>query len=278
MTSLNMPGFSLTLLLLPRNGESAPATASDILSLLDETSNAPGWRWTSCIAPSETSSAAEVLKVAAPKSTFRRLAAPDPAAFVNAIRRAANTIIENEPELSRLDSIVGDGDAGLTHKSGAEHVLRALDSGAANGEDVIGAIGQIAKAVGNGMDGTSGALYSIFFSALVQGMHDSTDGRDQITLEVWTKALRSSLSRLYTYTRARPPSRTLVDPLAAFVEGLESGFGLRRAVQKAAEAADHTKNLEAKAGRATYVEREKVKGIVDPGALGVKIILESLLL
>ncbi|KAF8518010.1 dihydroxyacetone kinase [Hysterangium stoloniferum] len=277
MTSLNMPGFSLTLLLLPRSGESAPANASDILSLLDEKSNAPGWRWASCLAPGEISSTAEVSKAATPKSTFRKLAASDPAAFVNAIRRAASAIIENEAELSRLDSIVGDGDAGLTHKSGAEHVLRAVDSGAANGEDVIGAIGQIAKAVGDGMDGTSGALYSIFFSALVQGMHDSADGKNQITLEIWTEALRSSLSKLYSYTRARPPSRTLVDPLAAFVEGLNNGLGLRKAVQKAADATNHTKDLEAKAGRTTYVEREKVKGVVDPGALGVKIILEALL-
>lgn len=45
MTSLNMPGFSLTLLLLPREGDAY--SSQDILSLLDAPASAPGWRWTS---------------------------------------------------------------------------------------------------------------------------------------------------------------------------------------------------------------------------------------
>ena len=135
----------------------------------------------------------------------------------------------------------------------------------------------VAQAVGDGMDGTSGALYSIWFSGLVQALRDVVEQEQvkEVTLPVWTKALRIALNKLYTYTRARPPSRTLVDPLAAFVQTLEDGEGLESAVGKAGVAAEATKDLEAKAGRAAYVEREKVKGISDPGAVAVRYILEA---
>ena len=45
MTSLNMPGFSITLLLLP-SGSSETYTSQQILELLDAPASAPGWKWT----------------------------------------------------------------------------------------------------------------------------------------------------------------------------------------------------------------------------------------
>lgn len=48
--------------------------------------------------------------------------APDPAGFVSAISRAATALIAAEPEITRQDTIAGDGDAGLTLKVGAEGV------------------------------------------------------------------------------------------------------------------------------------------------------------
>jgi dihydroxyacetone kinase len=50
------------------------------------------------------------------------------------------------------------------------------------------------------------------------------------------------------------------------------------AVRAAGQAAEATKNMEAKAGRSAYVEGDKLKQeqIPDPGAWGVKIILENI--
>ena len=84
---------------------------------------------------------------------------------------------------------------------------------------------------------------------------------------------------MYTYTRARPPSRTLVDPLDAFVHKLSASQGadLKGAVEGAAAAALGTRDLEAKAGRSAYVEGDILKNerVPDPGAWGVKAILEG---
>lgn len=93
-------------------------------------------------------------------------------------------------------------------------------------------------------------------------------------------ALSSALDKLYGYTRARRPSRTLVDPLSAFVEAAKQSEGedLARAVALATEAAEETKNLVAKAGRSAYVSSDHLQKehVADPGAWGVKVILETL--
>jgi len=101
-----------------------------------------------------------------------------------------------------------------------------------------------------------------------------------VSAQTWSRALTAALAKLYTYTRARPPSRTLVDPLAAFVQTFaeDPAGGLGAAVGAAAKAAEATKNIEAKAGRSAYVEggRLQEQKIADPGAWGVKVVLESL--
>jgi len=179
-------------------------------------------------------------------------------------------------------------------------VLRKASEGSVDGGDLVGSCIAIAQVAEEAMGGTSGALYScvftfrqnerhrrirsrssIFFSALAQGLQtqDATAGTTIITTEAWSTALTFTLHKLYSYTRARPPSRTLVDPLAAFVETLAGSEGkdLKAAVQAAAAAAERTKDVEAKAGRSAYVEGERLreKRVPDPGAWGVKTILES---
>ena len=143
----------------------------------------------------------------------------------------------------------------------------------------MGAIGEIGRVVGDAMGGTSGALYSIYLSALAQGLqaalrsNSGDPGRQQ-----YASAATFALERLYTYTRARPPSRTLVDPLAAFVEALRNpDTRLDQVVEAAHRAAEKTKSLPARAGRAAYVNPEAVKGTCDPGAWGIKCLVQGLL-
>jgi dihydroxyacetone kinase len=53
---------------------------------------------------------------------------------------------------------------------------------------------------------------------------------------------------------------------------------LRSAVGKAAEAAEATRDLEARVGRSAYVEASLLKRerVPDPGAWGIKVLLEAL--
>jgi triose/dihydroxyacetone kinase / FAD-AMP lyase (cyclizing) len=111
---------------------------------------------------------------------------------------------------------------------------------------------------------------SIFFSSLAQGLQVHSPSLNAVaTSALWSLALHTALNNLYTYTRARPPSRTLIDPLSAFVhEGLAAAF----------DAAERTRDLEPTVGRSAYVDKARLRGeqLPDPGAWGVKVVLEAL--
>ncbi|EMD38913.1 hypothetical protein CERSUDRAFT_81702 [Gelatoporia subvermispora B] len=304
MTSLNMPGFSITALLLPSAEDENAPPASLILELLDEKPNVPGWKWS---APSPPQSLSSQVKqgagtgAGATAGGAKKLAAENAQMFNEAVRRACTALVEAEPEITNMDNIAGDGDCGLTLKSGATAVLKQLESGSVDGRDVVGSVIAVAQIAEEQMGGderrallvrpparlaiSAGRTLTrrarrIFFSALAQGVQAHHTGADTLSPAHWAAALGAARDKLFTYTRARPPSRTLVDPLDAFAAALAADSGdFRGAVGAAGGAALRTRDLEAKAGRSAYVEGDRLKQerVPDPGAWGVKVILEGLL-
>ncbi|KAG8950773.1 Dihydroxyacetone kinase 2 [Tulasnella sp. 424] len=266
MTSLNMPGFSLTLLLLPRPNSNDGSSGAKLLELLDEPTEAPGWKWHSRseLAFADEASASKESETKLNTESSESLRAEDPKAFVEAIKRAANEVITAEPEITRQDQIAGDGDAGLTLKAGAEGVLKAISDGRLTGDNVISSVMTLAQVADERMGGTSGALYSIFLSALAKGLKDAASSSSTADLGVWAKTAAAALTTLQKY------------PLTAFVEALPNG--LLGAVDAAKKAADETKKLSAKAGRAAYVNQEDLAkaNVPDPGAFGVAVIVAGL--
>ncbi|KAG2129089.1 dihydroxyacetone kinase [Suillus bovinus] len=242
---LNMPGFSITMLLLPAENDTGTPTADFILSLLDDSINTPRME----MPPSVFSSLPTATHA---KAWSASLKAPDVDQFNSAIERACRALIIAEPEITRMDNIAGDGDCGLTLKDGATAVLEALSKNSISGNDVLGSVITISRIAEDAMGGTSGALYSIFFSALAQALAKSSSSI--ATQEVWCTAR----------------------PLTAFIGALSSG--LAAAVKAAREAAEGTKDMEAKAGRSAYIDSTKLKAerVADPGAWGVKVVVEAL--
>ena len=117
-----MPGFSLTLLLLP-TASSGPS-ADQLLKLLDAPTSAPGWKWSSRAPPSTNPASQRGVTSVAEKavgvgSTGKAIKAPNAKEFDEAVRRACQRVNEAEPEITRMDNIAGDGDCGLTLQTGA---------------------------------------------------------------------------------------------------------------------------------------------------------------
>lgn len=207
------------------------------------------------------------------------LTATDPKLFVAALSAAMKKVVAAEPEITRYDTIAGDGDAGLTLKAGAEGVQAKFPS--LSTTDVVDAIVDLSAVVERKMGGTSGGLYAIFLSALGKGLLTAAKEKSEetATAPVWARALELALNTLYRYTLARPPSRTLVDPLAAFIITFgtdPSDFGA--AFKAANDAAEATRDFVAKAGRAAYVDQEKLAqaNVPDAGAWGVLQILAGI--
>lgn len=71
-TSLNLPGFSLTTLLLPRDGDKYPSKR--ILDLLDAKASAPGWKFMVNGPPGEPESAGPAAQPAPVKSGAAQVA------------------------------------------------------------------------------------------------------------------------------------------------------------------------------------------------------------
>lgn len=114
-----MPGFSITLLLLPQENALSSPSASLILSLLDDKPEVPGWKWSSGTPPPVYSTPIPTTKVKYDQvkgSEPLLLKAPDPKSFLESLERACKALVAAEPEITRMDSIAGDGDCGLTLK------------------------------------------------------------------------------------------------------------------------------------------------------------------
>lgn len=114
-----MPGFSITVLLLPAANDTGTPSADLILSLLDDSTNTPGWKWSSRSVPKPPSVSSSLPTVTHATAWSASLKAPDINQFNNAVERACRALINAEPEITYMDSIAGDGDCGLTLKGGA---------------------------------------------------------------------------------------------------------------------------------------------------------------
>jgi dihydroxyacetone kinase len=135
--------------------------------------------------------------------------------------------------------------------------------------DVVVLMSKIASVVEKTMDGTSGALYSIFLSALVTSLREQSTSTKEVTVDVWVNALEYASSALSTYTPARVGDRTLVDALHPFIETLKTTKSVSNAAEASEEGASKTKNMTASLGRSVYVGEDAVKDVPDPGAWGL---------
>lgn len=273
MTSLNGLGFSISLLRVADTG-SAGAT---MLELLDAPAEASGW--------SAAISSSTWAKQGQPKQKEEEMSGEeiqpsnlrvDPTLAKSTLTTALNRIISVEPDVTKYDTIVGDGDCGIGLKRGAESILKMLET-TKETDDLLILVNKIIQVVEVSMDGTSGAIYAIFLNALAHGLRQNSPSSPQtVTPEIWGKALQSSLQALGKYTPAQPGDRTLMDALYPFVETLSKSGNIDDAAKAAQEGAKGTKGMKASLGRTVYVGGEGFQEVPDPGAHGLAELLLGL--
>jgi len=268
MTSLNGLGFSISLLRV--------ADAS-MLELLDAPAEASGW--SAAISSSTWARRGEAKKNEEQvdeediqPSDLRVNYAQAKSTLIVALNR----LIKAEPDVTRYDTIVGDGDCGIGLKRGAEAILKMLET-AKETDDLLILMNHIIQVVELAMDGTSGAIYAIFLNALAHGLRQNAPSSPQpVTPAIWAKALDSSLKALGKYTPAKPGDRTLMDALYPFVETLSKTESIDKAAAAAQGGAQGTKGMKASLGRTVYVGGEGFQEVPDPGAHGLAELLLGL--
>ncbi|KAK6462017.1 Dak1 domain-containing protein [Scheffersomyces coipomensis] len=204
----------------------------------------------------------------------------DPVLLENIVRTAAERVIKKEPDLTEWDTKMGDGDCGYGLKAGAELVLKKLieDKIAASGS-ILNVLHVVLNIIKDDMGGTLGAIIFIFMKSVINKIEDLLkEDPSQNVNQVFATALPFGLETLYSYTKARTGHRTVMDVLIPFVNCFNETQDTNRAIQVAYNAAEGTRRLRPKLGRATYVGGLDEQTILppDPGAYGVYEIISAL--
>jgi dihydroxyacetone kinase len=181
------------------------------------------------------------------------------------ITAGCNTVIAAEPTITEYDTIVGDGDCGYTLRDGAKQVLSFISTTSLT--NLPQALTSLVDFLSVNMGGTSGALYCIFLSSLAQHLWDAN---------TFSEALKGALRHLLKYTRARLGDRTCLDCLIPFVETLGESGDVGMAMEGAVRGVEETKVLEARLGRSSYLDEAVTRGVPDPGAYGLLMLLRGM--
>ncbi|KAG0223229.1 Dak1 domain-containing protein [Mortierella sp. GBAus27b] len=263
MTGLAMPGVSISLLVLPDN----EAEFNDLVSLIDQPAHCPGWinhRQVTDVGNTDQSAQG-------PAASFTP--ASD-ATWERVIESAYNKVVAEEPEVTRLDQIMGDGDCGQVLLSGATAIYEASKKTQLPLADPAATLARISSIVEDAMGGTSGIIYCLFLDGLAQQLHQlGITSNASLSPKVWGKAMLGALDTLYQYTTARPGHRTLIDALQPFTTKLAETGDLNAAVKAADEGAKATANMKPKRGRAVYVGQND--SVADAGAAGLVAVLSG---
>lgn len=243
VSALDMKGFSLTLLRLNDLFEKA----------LHEEVETLGWQKPVAFAP---------LRTVAHSAIHDRVeyTPSENPQIEKSVSSVARTLIQLENRLNALDAKVGDGDTGSTFAQGARDIAQRLEEHALPLDDVSKLLLLVGERLATVMGGSSGVLMSIFFTAAGQKLHDGKSLPD---------ALLSGLAQMKQYGGADLGDRTLIDALQPALEALQKN-DLQAAAQAAQQGAEATAKMEkAGAGRSSYVNKENLDGVMDPGAVAV---------
>ena len=250
VSALDMKGFSLTLLKLNDLFEKA----------LHEEVETLGWQKPVAFAPLRTQEHSAIHD----RVEFTPSANPQVGEYVSVVTK---TLIQLENRLNALDAKVGDGDTGSTFAQGAREIAQRLEENNLPLNDVSTLLLLVGERLATVMGGSSGVLMSIFFTAAGQKLHDGQSFAD---------ALLSGLAQMKQYGGADLGDRTLIDALQPALETLQKN-DLQAAAQAAQQGAEATARMgKAGAGRSSYVNKENLDGVMDPGAVAVAEVFQAM--
>ncbi|GAP83230.2 putative dihydroxyacetone kinase [Rosellinia necatrix] len=290
-TSLNAPAFSVSVVNVTAAARGCAYTADEIKAFFDARTNT---HWESMAGsqagPRRRPRGQQLVQPPpAPRHTIDDTTdlKVDPARLDRMLRTACEALVAAEPDLTRWDTVMGDGDCGETLKTGALCLLEALDAGrfAAAPGSVGAVLLELEDILEGKMGGTLGGILGIFFVALRNALAENfalanAEGGGGVP-KLWALAVRTALDNLSRYTPAKVGDRTVMDTLIPFAEGLAARGSFDEGVAAAIAGAERTKTLRPKLGRATYVGAGQEAGAgdllpPDPGAWGAMVVIKAL--
>lgn len=194
-----------------------------------------------------------------------------------ALTEACKRAIAAEPDITKFDIQMGDGDCGEAVESVCHSILAKLPN--FHDMPVFTMLDQLVDSVED-MGGSLGAILSILLTAFSAQLRGVWTSARVITATEVAESIGPAMDSLKQYTMARIGDRTVMDVLIPFCYTLQKSSDLEAAVLEAEKGAEKTKGMKARFGRATYVGEDRVEqqddAPPDPGAHAAAVFLRGL--
>lgn len=259
LTALEMAGISLTLMRVD----------DAILERLQAPSDSSAWK-------GMTTPSREVRRV--PGVSVKQVRAIEGSAwsaahsqkFAAVIKAVIHALEQSEQVLTELDSVVGDGDIGISLARGASALQESLDVLTLDNPAI--ALQEISAILRRVLGGTCGPLYAVFILRAGTAM---ATGSDVTSIGAWSAAFEAGCAGMKALGGANAGDRTMLDALLPASDALGAAEGsvtqaAVSAARAAATGAEQTRSMLPMKGRSSYIG-QRALGHVDPGAYAVAV-------
>lgn len=191
------------------------------------------------------------------------------------IEAMTHSLRDSEQLLTEMDSVVGDGDLGISLARGARAIDEALP--ALSLDDPAAALQEISAILRRVLGGTSGPLYAVF--TLRAGL--TLAARSDVgAIQAWAAALQAGCNAVMSLGGACAGDRTMLDALLPAAAALAAAKGdaaeaAASALHAAEVGAEQTRGMLPMKGRSSYLG-QRALGHVDPGAYAVTVWLKAI--
>ena len=189
--------------------------------------------------------------------------------YDNWIKKSCQNINNIYHELDDLDQKIGDGDHGTTILKGLKEAEKTFKENIENSLDVIMSI--VAKQMRLVMGGSSGILMSIFF------YESGKINPYNISLSIVT-IFQNTVNKIKKTGKVNVGDKSILDVYVPLLDYLNTDIKIDKnldSINKIIKSSsESTINMEAKVGRAKFLEKKGL-GIIDPGAYSTSIILKE---
>lgn len=253
-TSLNAPGWSISLLNVTGIERETGTPVKTLLHLLDSDTTAPAWPRNGYKEANIVDEQSKAGLTATEETMAQKGPEVEPTSLESSLRKACNDAIKAEPDITKWDIQMGDGDCGEAVVGMCEGVLKKLDSGLCKDGALFHVLDEVEGAVEE-IGGTLGAIISIIlasFTGHLRQAYVKNESGFKMDVKAASQAAGSALKNLMGYTSARQGGRTVMDTLIPFCETLEKEADFSKAVSAAEQGAKSTSGMKAKFGRGEF--------------------------
>ncbi|UUM19593.1 MULTISPECIES: dihydroxyacetone kinase subunit DhaL [unclassified Mycoplasma] len=186
--------------------------------------------------------------------------------IIKIIKQIAQMIEQKADILTELDRLIGDGDHGINLKRGFDAVMVNINEFKQKSSKEL--LNYVAMTLMSKVGGSSGPFLGTIFLKLAQS-------------DNFAQGILQAADAVQMRGKANVGDKTMVDILTPFAstynqlltQGVNQNQALDRAIEKAKEHLDESKNLIARKGRASYLG-ERSLGVTDPGSQSTYYMLE----